>query len=308
MPSHFFGVELEMTGTSAASSEELAVHLRDNGVACKAEGYTKETTLHWKIVPDASIMCSPGVPCEPIEIVSPKLTGGEGLTEIHKVLGLLVHPEVNKTTGFHVHIDATDFSLEQMKRIAQHYVKYEEAFDTLMPCSRRGDSNKYIQSNRQHMLANTTGYQPKTNATLFQMISGCNTLDELRTVVNPASKGASDSSSRYYKFNLCSPHNTIEFRQHSGTCSYAKISNWVRLTMQFVVHGATNTAASPQLGDGSTQDAPNPEQLLHELFKVFEIDEKLQTFYHARAEEFGPSCTGCGSGFEISGIQCGKCS
>lgn len=41
---------------------------------------------------------------------------------------------------------------------------------------------------------------------------------------------------RYHKVNLSSfwRHHTVEFRHHSGTTDFAKISNWVRLLSRLI--------------------------------------------------------------------------
>lgn len=47
---------------------------------------------------------------------------------------------------------------------------------------------------------------------------------------------------RYYKINVCSwrRHNTIEFRQHSGSTNYEKIQMWAKFCLKLVAWSADN--------------------------------------------------------------------
>ena len=51
---------------------------------------------------------------------------------------------------------------------------------------------------------------------------------------------------RYYKVNAVAydRHKTIEFRQHSGTIEYEKISNWVMFLARLVEYSYKNEIAS----------------------------------------------------------------
>lgn len=115
--------------------------------------------------------------CLTMELVSPVLCGKDGLGQVEVVMGVLseLKVKVNESTGFHVHIGSNPFfSLEEvlkdcgflllrtfltlrfkLKRICANFVKYEDAFDSLVPVSRRGVNNKYCRSHLQ-----TFGLQP----------------------------------------------------------------------------------------------------------------------------------------------------
>jgi len=56
-------------------------------------------------------------------------------------------------------------------------------------------------------------------------------------------------SSRYYKINPKSyaAHNIIEFRQHSGTVEFEKISNWVRFLNNLIDFSQRNTVTNATL-------------------------------------------------------------
>ncbi len=95
-----------------------------------------------------------------------------------------------------------------------------------MPVSRKGDNNIYTRG-----FANVAGFEQKIkNATSLQSIERF-------------------LGSRYFKINPKSyaRHNTIEFRQHSGTVEFEKISNWVRFLGNLITFSETNTVTDATL-------------------------------------------------------------
>ena len=76
--------------------------------ACETGGYTHTTTDHWKLVSDSSVAIEGR---HSGELVSPKLSGSDGLRRIESMLNAIDSlprgPRVNETAGHHVHLDAT---------------------------------------------------------------------------------------------------------------------------------------------------------------------------------------------------------
>lgn len=196
-----FGIEIEMYNVDKS---RLATALTQAGIACTVEGYNHNTRNHWKIVSDGSIE---GQNC--LELVSPVLQGENGLQQIEKVCGVLkrMNAYINKSCGLHVHFDAQNFDLRQWKNIYKNYAGFENQIDELMPTSRRANNNYYCRS--LNSISNLTAkIDAATNLTAIERVF---------------------SNNRYFKINPTSysRHNTIEFRQHSGTIEYSKISNWL---------------------------------------------------------------------------------
>lgn len=193
-----FGIEIEAYDTNR---NVLSASLNNVGVSCEVESYNHSTRRHWKITTDSSIRGE-----QAFEIVSPILVGQEGLDELKKVCTILQMSaaRVNKSTGLHVHFDAANMSFQHIKNLMINYMNFEEEIDSFLSESRRGNVNSYTKSLKNIKLK----IQAATN------------LEEL--------KRANDNS-RYFKVNLQSlnVHKTIEFRQHSGTVEYDKISNWI---------------------------------------------------------------------------------
>ena len=198
-----FGIELEIVGINqeAARKAMQAVNIK-----VQQEGYNHNTRKHWKIIPDGSVHNG-------FEIVSPILKGEAGLEEAEIVARALedAGAYANRTCGFHVHFDARDMSLPHVKAIMRRYARHETEIDAFMPPSRRGNSNQYC-----HSLQGIMGQS-------FEAATSTEAL-------------AATQPSRYYKVNLKSyqRHDTIEFRQHSGTVNAVKICNWIRFLSDFI--------------------------------------------------------------------------
>eukprot|EP00005_Dracoamoeba_jomungandri_P013760 CAMPEP_0174265216 /NCGR_PEP_ID=MMETSP0439-20130205/25639_1 /TAXON_ID=0 /ORGANISM="Stereomyxa ramosa, Strain Chinc5" /LENGTH=319 /DNA_ID=CAMNT_0015351559 /DNA_START=177 /DNA_END=1133 /DNA_ORIENTATION=+ len=231
IPNRTFGTEFELTAPGHRSKHNIAKALTRRGIYCRVSPYTHDVTTFWKIVDDRSIRCNIEEPtCNTLELVSPILQSNGGLEQIEEALKILLEipVSVNSSTGFHVHIQANDLDLPKLKKICKNFVKYEEAFDYIVPKSRR--NNEYIKSNRAAF-----GSQ-MNNARRHRMIDRCQTMDDLVELMNPG-------QDRYYKLNLQPLYRdspTIEFRQHSGTSNVKKAICWIRLITLFVENSTIN--------------------------------------------------------------------
>ena len=216
---HRFGVEIEAYN---CSRERLARELRDAGIQVSVEGYNHDARNRWKLVTDSSLEGR-----DTFELVSPILVGEEGLKELETVCWVLdaCDVKVNESCGFHVHMDASDFSIETWKNLALSYKHIETLIDSFMPRSRR--DNRYCKS---------------LNALPEARIIRAATIHELQQVFG---------NNRYYKVNLeaYSRHRTVEFRQHSGTINFAKMEKWIRF-----INGLIIFARTGQLPNRTTLD------------------------------------------------------
>ncbi len=214
-----FGVEFEAYNVSKT---KLNNKLNRAGIDCEIEGYNHTTRRHWKIVSDSSLSGN-----NTFELVSPILVGEAGLRELETVCRVLGEcgAKVNKSCGTHVHFDASGFNINTWKRIYINYFRLENTIDGFMPRSRR--ENTYCRS-----LKNIHSFEPK--------IEGCTTLDDIASVF---------SHRRYYKINPVSysRHNTCEFRQHSGTVEYIKISSWIKFLNNLVEYSKENQVTDKTL-------------------------------------------------------------
>lgn len=201
-----FGVEIEAYGVPR---EVLLAELRAQGLEAEGEGYNHATRPHWKIVSDSSVQGQ-----HAFELVSPVLRGYEGLEDLARACRALrlTGARVNRSCGLHVHFGARDMSIQHLRQVVRNYLVLEASIDSLMPTSRRGDNNAYCASllrgrSRQHAEG---------------AILAAATTEDLSAAAN--------GGSRYHKVNLQSffRHGTIEFRQHSASTDFEKISFWVK--------------------------------------------------------------------------------
>lgn len=212
-----FGVEIEANGVTR---DALVAELRAQGLEVYAEGYNHTTRNHWKIVNDGSVV-GPNA----FELVSPVLRGYEGLADLERACRALriCGAQVNNSCGLHVHFGASDLGIEHLRQVVRNYMVLEPTFDRLMPAGRRGNANTYCQG----LL------QGRTLAEAERQILAATTAQQLATAAN--------TGSRYRKVNMQSffTHGTVEFRQHSGSTDFEKISFWVKLLHNLIDYSAT---------------------------------------------------------------------
>ena len=134
-----FGVEIELLAPLAMV--EVCQAINESGVTCRQESYNHQRRDWWKVVPDASVG---GLNMNPMEVVSRPLKNNDGLIEIENVIRVLnnIGCEVNKNCGLHVHVEASRLRVEQLRNIAFAWVAYEHVVESLIPPSRRHESER----------------------------------------------------------------------------------------------------------------------------------------------------------------------
>lgn len=199
-----FGVEIE---SYHYTRESLIAAGVQNGLQVHSEGYNhRDNKTYFKIVSDSSLQGD-----NTNEVVSPILKGNKGLNSLKAMCDTLaaVDARVNRSCGLHVHIGAENLSDDHYVRIVRNYQKLESVIDSFMPNSRRGNNSRWC-----HSLQGVDFSRCTTKRDVYDAMHG----------------------DRYYKVNAVaySRHKTIEFRQHSGTVEYEKISNWVKFLAKLV--------------------------------------------------------------------------
>jgi hypothetical protein len=161
---------------------------------------------------------------------------------------------VNKTCGLHVHHEAADLTVEQIKRVARGWKNNASIIDGLVSQSRRAATCSYY-------------CKPLTAGDISQ-IDGCTNLDQVRRL----------RLDRYRTMNLMSygRFGTIEIRQHQGTINYEKIRTWVLMgqALMDTAIAATQIPASSTVRDFITSLGAR-------------LDETARTYLIGRAVEFG---------------------
>lgn len=204
-----FGVECE---TYNVVRDALIREVEQRSISIQSEGYNhRDNNQYYKIVSDASIEGVNGQ-----EIVSPILKGKQGLNSLKQVCDSLnaIGAKVNKSTGLHIHFDASKISDSHFVQIFKNYQRLESTIDSFMPQSRRGNNNGYCKS------IQGLNYD------------ACNTKSDIIRV----------NGTRYRKVNAESylSHKTVEFRQHSGTTDYDKIANWINFLRKLIQYSFEN--------------------------------------------------------------------
>lgn len=216
--SRTFGIELEVYG---ATRDRILAEMRRLGIQVEGESYNHNTRGHWKIVSDSSISGANGN-----EIVSPVLTGVDGMEQVKKVCLALnrAGAKVNTSCGFHVHFGANDLNMDHFRALFQSYIELEGKIDEMMPSSRRNNANTYCKS--------LTSIATSKSAALAK-IRSARTISEMSSAF---------SGSRYFKLNIQSfqRHGTIEFRQHSGTTQFSKVKNWILICARLLEYAKQN--------------------------------------------------------------------
>ena len=210
-----FGVEIEILNT--IDRTEIARALQAEGINAADESYNHRTTTWWKVITDSS--CG-------LEVVSPILSGEQGLNELKTVCEVLtrIGCQVDKQCGVHVHIGANALGVSKVKSVVKRWLSNESNLDTIQPRSRRGSSNIYCQ--------------PLSATMRTHLIDNCFTLEDLANI----------QSTRYSKLNLRSylTHRTIEFRHHAGSTDATKITNWVKFLLDFCTTATPETATATE--------------------------------------------------------------
>mmetsp|Transcript_20051 Transcript_20051/g.43473 ORF Transcript_20051/g.43473 Transcript_20051/m.43473 type:complete len:1281 (-) Transcript_20051:189-4031(-) len=305
-----FGIELEMSSAGHLTRDYIARNLSHSGIIVDNIESTwrevKRTSLNWKIVGDGSLICNQSQPgCNRFEIVSPILLGEKGLRSATNILKRLsnINVTVNKSMGFHVHFDVAKYSIADLVKICQQFVKYEHAIDSMLPHSRRTgskESDNYFNSNTK-LAKEKLG---KGEEGVLNALGWCTDYHNLADILNPIVPSMKER--RYFKLNLqnltTNRQSTIEFRQHSSTGNYEKVDAWVRFIVRFC-----ENSVSLEKPTSFTNALHSIDKQFDDLFKNVIRDSALYSYYKKRrhllsVDEEGDSCChGC-----VTGQRCSK--
>ncbi len=248
-------------------------------------------------------------------ISSPILTGGHGLNECYKITQGLppkivlsdddsARNVLEKSPSFEgsliVQIDVKTMTLQQLIKLCQNFVKYEEAIDSFFPWGKRDDRCEDCRSNK-NALYNSGA---KTNKQMNVRISKCTTIEELVLLMNP-------NRSFNYKLNimmLLEPptERKVEFRQHTSSKDKTVVTHWIRFCTAFVRNSARLRAP---LALKATTSIENEFDL---MFEYIVKDRALRNYYREKRDriiEFEERANGqrAGGDMDISRIETDTC-
>lgn len=258
------GVEIEFL--SPVGETEIVQALRNAGVDAEGSRYHgARAGGGWVLKPDGSLNVGTARGMRhTFELVSPPTaTDAAGLENIRVAVDVLsqLGCTVNRTCGLHVHVDAGDLTVRDMKRVAKRYAAFETEIDRLHPESRR--ANQYC--NRLN------GWASWPESDFDNAPAAEHWSDAVRTFVSHLHRTGHGWSSRYHKVNLTSflVHRTVEFRQHSGTVEPAKVLAWVRFCVAFVESSRYRPAAGTD-GMGNVAPGQDSRKTCGELRRLLE--------------------------------------
>jgi len=214
-----------------------------------------------------------------ISISSPPLTGGQGLNDCYKIIegippACIVSDNYSATSNslLNVQIDLSNLSLQQITKICQNFVKYEEAMDSFMSYNQREDRCKQCRSNKAAVEGSTNKQRNVRIATC-----GDKTLYDLVACMNP-----SNDDGQYYKLDLRSIHTTnkLEFRQHVSSKDKTTVTHWIRFCTAFVRNSAR--LRSP----AALKSTISIEEEFDLLFEYVVKDRCLRNFYRERRDTY----------------------
>ena len=279
-----YGVEIEFL--HPMSSAELVNHLtfsnRSSHLPRISEACYTDRSDTWRIKPDCSVRRTggQGLRMQGHELVSPILRGE---ADLETLLGFVDAIEasggvVNRTCGLHVHVDMNNMPEKRLVNLFKLAAKYQGAIDSLLPRSRRGDSNGYCQNSYStNESLNNVFKRLRMSLTQGNM---CETVDDLMEV---------HGRDRNLKWNFQSywRHGTVEMRAHSGTLNRNKVEHWVRL-VQGMVHFAA-TSSSVKTGESTTTTSYDASHLLRQLIARKSIPAATSRFYRKRHKQLNPA-------------------
>ncbi|KAK3935083.1 putative amidoligase [Diplogelasinospora grovesii] len=189
----------------------------------------------WNVTTDVTVMeATSGA----FELISPIFDTASSDWRSHlrrcvNAIGTEILWKSNRSTDLHVHIgrgmDDAKFTLEEVKKLAISYCRFESAIDQFHPAHRRMD-NDYVESVRNNNLIRNSSL-----AQVYAMIQDADTIEEICEIVNlKEGRHFHEFKDDQVNFTSLKKHGTIGFRQHEGTIDAEKMIKWARFVLKFV--------------------------------------------------------------------------
>lgn len=225
----YFGIELESHPVVSGSEILSVIKKNSNHQVVKTKWKQTINNDFWHIKTDST--CSGGnFNLKGWEIASFKAKGYEDLLEICNVAKCLkkIGLRCGEDCGFHVHVDISDFSVEQASVLLANWIKIEKIILKTVPNYR--SKNKFCRCINSKVFNKNKKIDPKTFWDLYgpKNTSIHNNKDKKVTMnlVNYLS---------YIQFPYAHDKRpTVEFRFPEGTFDEKDIKNWVLFFINFV--------------------------------------------------------------------------
>lgn len=235
-----FGVEMETdslraNGTDLTGSEinrALTAANLEHRVVGNGSNYYSNSSVSgqaWEVKYDSSC----GSRGWGLETVSPALSldaDGE-CEELRKGCDALMalQPKITRRCGLHVHVDVSDFTWKEVQKLMAMWARYEPFFFSMVPQSRRG--NTFCEPLRAETWADA--YRVDNDPSQYRYPAS----RALKATTRSEFERLSTNLGKYRTLrvgDLWALNGRVEFRMHSGTVSYTKIRQWLRLVLSLV--------------------------------------------------------------------------
>jgi hypothetical protein len=224
-----FGVELEVGNEIKKPAIRRQIISVSNKSVYTSRYNLSTNNAYWHVKDDST--CGPKGKDGPkgVEIASFVASGLNDLNHICDVADHLVSKGVktNENCGLHIHVDASDISIDQAGRILASWIKLEPFLALALP-SRRIENPYCRMLYPKGMLLLDTGVSPKGVYEFLKPIDlAYYENNDRRVTLNFVNycRGI------FYSSNV---RKTIELRWPEGTLSSTEIKNWVRLFLNFI--------------------------------------------------------------------------
>lgn len=233
-----FGVELEMIGPDGQRPGTLAVSIINRlGFEATENSHFGRTYTMWQAKPDSSLQPQHRA----TEVVSRIMPADRSsYDEITRIVSALDDAGfgVNRTCGFHVHINVADLSMRERQLVILRYAQIQADIDAMVPASRRGNS-----------------YCPALSG--LQKRELCKLIEGERNAFYP--EGHFSVTNMSHMLENAGSSARIEFRQAAATCNADKVVSWVSF-LQEMIDEVVRRARVPglQFGSAPVVVAPSP--------------------------------------------------
>ncbi len=229
-----FGVELEV-GNEYPRSFISSIIKNATNMKVNISNYTQSVNnSHWVVKTDASCgrrIRSNGINEGGYEIASFVASGVDDIEKISNVAHYLKKGGVraNKNCGYHIHINASDFSEEEMGRLISYWLLIEDVFFNMVPFRRT--VNRYCKK----MKIKNDSYQKALKSIRNSMKIWDMYKPKTINIRNPREKRYSLNLLNFYAASKTKfKRKTIEFRFPEGTLCQETIKNFIFILLNFV--------------------------------------------------------------------------
>jgi len=207
-----FGIELEML-TSGVTQTQLrnVITKADSKHPVHVTGWQQsQGNSYWHVKTDST--CG-------YEVASYKAKGAKDVMNIAKIAGAIqsLGAKVDNSCGLHIHVETTDFNVNEMASLIANWIKMENIICEAVPVHRANNiyCKTYSTAIPLKNLENPVSFWTHICPTSFSHEARRKSLNVCNYAFNPGKR-------------------TVEFRMPEGTLDFHEIKNWTRLLVNFV--------------------------------------------------------------------------